>query len=161
MMKCLKKPNYLLAVCNGRAIPLREVPDEVFSSEMLGKGFAVEPADGIFYSPVSGKLQSIAESKHAYTILSEDGHDVLIHIGVDTVELNGKGFEPQASEGQKIRAGEILARADLELIQKNNFPTVTSVIITDSENIESIEYKLGAVSGGKDAVMSYRNCKKG
>ena len=160
-MKCLKKPSYLLAVCNGKAIPLRDVPDEVFSSEMLGKGFAVEPADGLFYSPVNGTLQSIAESKHAYTILSEDGHDILVHIGVDTVELKGEGFEPKVSEGQSLRAGDLLASADLEIIRKKDFPTVTSVIVTDSENIESIEYKFGAVTGGKDAVLSYRNCKKG
>ncbi len=160
-MKLFKKKNELFAVCKGRAIPLSQVPDEAFASEMLGKGFAIEPSDRDFYSPVRGKVASIADSKHAYTLLSDDGHDILVHIGVDTVEMKGEGFESLVKEGQSIQVGDPLARADLEAIRKKGFPAVTSVLVTDAETIENIEYQFGAVSGGKDAVMSYRNCKKG
>ena len=160
-MNLFKKRNYLLAVCNGCAQPLTNVPDEAFASEMLGKGFAVEPADSSFYSPVTGKIESIAESKHAYTILSDDGHDILVHIGVDTVEMKGEGFEPAVTEGQSVKAGDLLVRIDPERIRQKGFSPITSVLITDVDSIEGIEYQFGAVSGGKDAVMSYRNRKKG
>lgn len=161
MKKLFQKPIYLLAACDGKAIPLAEVPDEVFSGGMLGVGYAVEPASGIFYAPAAGRLQSIAESKHAYTLLTENGQDLLLHIGVDTVELKGEGFEPMATVGQVLKAGEPLARVDLELISEKGFPTVTSVILTDPDAIEKIEYSFGAVRGGKDAVMSYQSGKKG
>ena len=160
-MNLFKKNNYLLAVCNGNAQSLANVPDEAFASEMLGKGFAIEPADERFYSPVNGKIVSIADSKHAYTILSDDGQDILVHVGVDTVEMKGEGFEPLVTEGQRVSAGDPLVRVDPALIRQKGFSPITSVLVTDADAIENIEYRFGIVSGGKDAVMSYRNRKKG
>lgn len=160
-MNLFQKNNVLLAVCSGNAQSLANVPDEAFSSEMLGKGFAIEPSDGIFYAPVDGKIASIAESLHAYTILSHDGHDILVHIGVDTVEMGGEGFTAMVKEGQTVKAGDPLAKVDPGAIRQRGFPAITSVLITDTDAIERIEYRFGMVSGGRDTVMSYRNRKKG
>ena len=80
-----KKEKLILAVADGEAVPLNEVPDEAFSSGILGVGFAIAPTSGTVYSPVSGKIESITETRHAYTILTDDGLDVLVHVGIDTV----------------------------------------------------------------------------
>lgn len=160
-MNLFQKSNSLLAVCNGNAQALSNVPDEAFASEMLGKGFAIEPSDGVFYSPVDGRIESIADALHAYTILSHDGHDILVHIGVDTVEMGGEGFEPLVKVGQEVQAGAPLARADTSLIRQKGFSAITSVLITDADTVERIEYRFGMVSGGSDTVMTYRNRKKG
>jgi glucose-specific phosphotransferase system IIA component len=160
-MNLFQKSSSLRAVCNGNAQSLANVPDEAFASEMLGKGFAIEPSDGIFYSPVDGKIESIAQTLHAYTILSNDGHDILVHIGVDTVKMNGEGFESLVKEGQTVKAGDPLAEADPGFIRQKGFSPITSVLVTDADTIEHIEYRFGMVSGGSDSVMTYRNRKKG
>ena len=113
-MSLFQKNHQLLAVCNGNAQSLANVPDEAFASGMLGQGVTVFPTGGRFVSPVAGRIESIAESRHAYTILSEDGLELLIHIGVDTVELKGECFTPLVKEGQTVRVGDALADADLQ-----------------------------------------------
>ena len=116
----------MVAVANGNVIPLSAVPDEAFSGELLGKGFAIEPTDGMIYSPITGQLQSIAPSRHAYTVFSEDGLDVLIHIGIDSVTLNGEGFFPLCEEGARVSAGDALAKIDLEQLRRNGCTAVTA-----------------------------------
>ncbi len=155
-----KKQICLPAVCVGKTVPLSEMPDEAFSSGMLGVGYAIEPADGQFYSPVDGKIESVAEAKHAYTITTDEGLDILIHIGVDTVSLGGEGFVPQVKAGDRVRAGEPLAVADLDLIRGKGLPTVTAVLVANPEKIEHTELKYGAVST-RDAVMCFRFKKRG
>lgn len=154
--KNTKKDAELLAVANGTAIPLSEVPDEVFASGMLGVGFAVNPTDGTVYSPVSGKIESITESKHAYTIQTDDGLDVLVHIGIDTVSLKGEGFLPMVKTGNRIKAGDILARVDLNLLHEKKHPTVIPVIVTNAEKISVKEVRTGAVIGGKECILRYK-----
>jgi glucose-specific phosphotransferase system IIA component len=156
-----KKQICLLSPCTGSAVSLKEVPDEAFSEELLGKGFAVEPADGIFYAPIEGRIESIAESKHAYTVLSDEGLDVLVHIGVDTVRLGGEGFVAHVKEGQRVCAGELLAEADIEGIRQKGLSAICSVLVTNPERMGHEEYKLGACMGGKDAVMCFRLAGKG
>lgn len=153
-----KKSKYLLAVCSGRSVPITEIPDEAFASGMLGVGYAMEPAGdhAIFYSPADGKVESITETGHAYTLLTDDGVDVLLHIGVDTVKMGGSGFEALVKTGQTVKAGDPLARADLARIREREFPTVTAVLITDPDKIKDIEYEFGEQTGGRDAVMRYR-----
>ena len=151
-----KKERSLLAVANGTSLPLSEVPDEAFATGLLGEGFAIDPADGTVYSPIDGTVESIADSKHAYTLRSEDGLDVLVHIGIDTVELKGEGFLPMVREGDRIRAGEVLARADLNLLHGKNFPCVILVVITNPEAVELQRLRLCETLGGETAVLPYR-----
>ncbi len=160
-MKLFKRNKQLLSVCDGSCAELSQIPDEAFSSGMLGQGVAVFPKSNRFFSPVNGRVESIAESRHAYTILSEDGLELLIHIGVDTVELKGEGFTPHTKEGAAIRAGDPLADADLKLISDRGFSTVTAVLITNHEKIEITEQRYGEVTGGRDAILTYRIVEKG
>lgn len=155
-----KKQNYMVAVCNGVSAPVSEIPDEAFALGLLGKGYAQDPAENVFRSPVDGKIENISKTKHAYSIHTRDDLDVLVHIGVDTVEMNGDGFEPCVSEGQSVRAGEVIARADIGLIKERGFNPITAVLITNPEKIENIAYKFGTTSAGKDAVMYYSIVKK-
>lgn len=161
MKRNTSKARTLLAVCNGEAMPLSRVPDEAFSSEMLGKGFAIEPSDGLFLCPTDGRVESIATTKHAYTLLTDEGLDLLVHVGVDTVELDGEGFEPLVSEGQRVNAGDPLVRADPERIRRKGLSAMTAVVITNPEKTENIEYRFGSVTAGVSPAMTFRICKKG
>ena len=108
-----------------------------------------------------GKIESIAESRHAYTILSEDGLELILHIGVDTVEMKGDGFTPLVKAGQQVRAGDALVDADLSKISDRGFPTATAILITNPEKIQITDQRHGEVKGGKDALLSYRLVQKG
>ncbi len=154
-----KKVKGLMAVADGKAIPLSEVPDEAFASGILGIGFAIEPASGTVYCPTDGRIDSITDSKHAYTILSDDGLDVLVHIGIDTVELGGKGFLPMVSVGDRVKVGDVLARADLEVIRAAGKPTVIPVLVTDPDAVAHHDLIYGDVQGGKSEVLRYRLSK--
>ncbi len=151
-----KKQSCLSAVCAGKSMPLSKMSDEAFSSGMLGVGYAIDPTDGCFFSPVSGRVESIPHSKHAYTIQSDTGLDVLVHIGVDTVSLGGEGFESCVKEGTRVKTGDPLAKVDLSLIRSKGYSAMTAVLVTEPEKIEHIEFRFGSVGGVKDAVMCFR-----
>lgn len=156
-----KKTEYLIAVATGKTVPLSAVPDEVFAQGLLGEGIAVEPAEGRFFAPVSGEVTSVTDSRHAFTIMSDAGIDVLVHIGVDTVSLAGEGFVSHVSAGERVRAGDLIAEADIDLIRSRGLSAICSVVVTEPEKIENTEYKLGACIGGRDAVMNYQVTGKG
>ena len=149
------KKECIVAPCTGKTMPLSAVPDEVFAQELLGKGIAIEPAEGRFFAPVSGKIQSVTDSRHAFTLLSDAGTDVLVHIGVDTVSLAGEGFVAHVSAGERVEVGQLMAEADIDLIRSRGLLAICSVVVTEPDMIENIEYKPGACIGGKDAVMCY------
>ena len=151
-----KKKSSLLAVANGRAIHLANVPDEAFSTGLLGQGFAIDPNDGNIYSPIAGCLQTISESKHAYTIFSDDGLDLLIHIGIDSVVLKGEGFTPLCEAGDQLKAGDALAQVDLALLEARGIPRIIPVVITNPERLKDIDFAYGPTEGGKSEVMHYR-----
>ena len=155
------KKECLLAPGTGKTLPLSAVPDEVFAAEILGKGLAIEPSDGRFFAPVSGKILSIADTKHAFTLVSDNGTDVLVHIGVDTVSLGGKGFAVHVSQGDRIGAGDLIAEADIDFIRSRGLSAICSVVVTEPDKIENIEYKPGVCIGGKDAIMCYTLSGKG
>lgn len=156
-----KKGDRLLSPATGECIPLSSIPDEAFSSGMLGQGFGVNPTSGEICVPIDGKIESVAEAKHAYTILSDSGLDVLVHVGVDTVTLGGEGFTPLVIGGQTVRAGDALVRVDLDLLQKKNLPDTVAVLVTNSERIQNVEYTYGACVAGKDTAMSFRTGRRG
>ncbi len=150
-----EKTHSLLAVCDGQCLPLADMADEVFASGMLGTGVAIEPTGKTFYSPVSGRVDNVTATGHAYTICAEDGLDVLVHIGVDTVGLGGEGFAPAVRPGQSLHAGDRLAEADVDLIRSRGYAATTAVIVTTPERMTDIKYQYGTAAGGRDAVMSY------
>lgn len=139
---------------NGTVIPLSEVPDAVFSSEMLGKGFGVEPSEGKAYAPVDGEVTTVFDTKHALGLMSKNGVELLIHIGMDTVKLNGRGFDVKVKVGDQVKAGDLLAEFDMDLIKSEGYPVTTAVVITNTDDCEAIgEVKTGAVTKDTDVLM--------
>ena len=132
---------------NGTVIPLSEVPDAVFSSEMLGKGFGVEPSEGKAYAPVDGEVTTVFDTKHAIGLMSKHGVEVLIHIGMDTVKLNGKGFDVKVKTGDQVKAGDLLAEFDMDFIKGEGYPVTTAVVVTNTDDCEEIsEVRTGAAT---------------
>ena len=132
---------------NGTVILLSEVPDAVFSSEMLGKGFGVEPSEGKAYAPVDGEVTTVFDTKHAIGLMSKHGVELLIHIGMDTVKLNGKGFDVKVKTGDQVKAGDLLAEFDMDLIKGEGYPVTTAVVVTNTDDCEEIsEVRTGAAT---------------
>ena len=127
------------SVADGEVIALEQVKDPVFSQKMMGDGFAVEPANGNIVSPVSGTVSSIFPTKHALGLVTEAGLEVLVHIGLDTVSLEGKPFTVHVAEGQKIAVGDLLVTADLDAIREAGRETSTIVVFTNADAIQSVK----------------------
>ena len=119
----------------GQLVPIETVPDPVFSQKMMGDGFAIQPANGTVVSPVDGEVISVFPTKHAVSLKNENGKEILIHVGLETVSLNGEGFTSFVKDGQKVKKGQKLLEADFDFI-KNKVPSiVTPVVFTNlSEN---------------------------
>ena len=126
------------SVADGQVITIENVKDPVFSQKMMGDGFAVEPENGHIVSPVAGKITSIFPTKHALGLVTDNGLEVLVHIGLDTVSLEGKPFEVKVSEGQTVAAGDLLVEADLDAIHEAGRETTTVVVFTNADAIKSV-----------------------
>ena len=127
------------SVADGEVINIEDVKDPVFSQKMMGDGFAVEPENGHIVSPVAGKVTSVFPTKHALGLVTDNGLEVLVHIGLDTVSLEGKPFEVKVSEGQTVAAGDLLVEADLEAIREAGRETSTIVVFTNADAIKSVK----------------------
>lgn len=141
------------APCNGTVIPLKEINDGVFSEGYIGEGLAIEPVDGSFYAPFDCTVAMVFDTHHAIALHTANGTELILHVGLDTVKLNGQHLEVFVQEGQKIQKGDLILRADLEGIQSAGCRTVTPVVITGAGGAESVELlKTGPVHIG-DAVL--------
>lgn len=141
------------APCNGTVIPLKEINDGVFSEGYIGEGLAIEPVDGSFYAPFDCSVAMVFDTHHAIALHTANDTELILHVGLDTVKLNGQHLEVFVQEGQKIQKGDLILRADLEGIQSAGYRTVTPVIITGAGGAESVELlKTGPVHIG-DAVL--------
>ena len=140
------------SVADGQVIELEQVKDPVFAQKMMGDGFAVEPVNGNIVSPVSGTVSSIFPTKHALGLVTESGLEVLVHIGLDTVSLEGKPFTVHVAEGQKVAAGDLLVTADLDAIRAAGRETSTVVVFTNAEAIKSVKLEQTGSLAAKTAV---------
>ena len=140
------------SVADGQVVALEQVKDPVFAQKMMGDGFAVEPANGNIVSPVSGTVSSIFPTKHALGIVTEAGLEVLVHIGLDTVSLEGKPFTVHVAEGQKVAAGDLLVTADLDTIRAAGRETSTVVVFTNGDAIKSVKLEKTGSLAAKTAV---------
>lgn len=129
----------LVAVANGEVIAIEAVADPVFSGKMMGDGFAVEPTDGTIVSPVSGMIKSVFPTKHAIGIETKEGVEVLVHMGIDTVSLEGKPFSVKVKEGDQVQAGQVLAQVDLEALQQADKKATMIVVFTNMDKIQAFE----------------------
>ncbi|MGM0847301.1 MAG: glucose-specific PTS transporter subunit IIBC [Bacillota bacterium] len=139
----------------GEIIDLSEVPDQVFSQKMMGDGFAILPTDGLIVSPVDGKVVNVFPTKHAIGLESKGGKEVLIHVGIDTVKLEGKGFESLIKEGDNVEAGQPLLKVDLDYIQNNAPSIITPIIFTNLKEGKSVTIeKEGKVNAKDENIIS-------
>lgn len=124
---------------NGKVISICDVPDPVFSQKLVGDGYAVDPTSGIVTAPVSGELVQLFPTKHAFGIKTPEGLEVLVHVGIDTVQLKGEGFSSFASVGDQVTAGQKILEVDLEVLKQAGKSTITPVIITNMTEVKSLE----------------------
>ena len=139
---------------SGTLVPLSEVPDETFASGVLGEGIAIEPSDGLFCSPVDGTVETIAETKHAIGFAADNGLEILVHVGLETVSLNGEGFEILVKEGDKVKAGQPVAKADLAFIRERGLKTITSLVLTGGADEKELHCAEGLATAGKTPVLT-------
>lgn len=146
-------PQVILAPLTGKAVPLSEVPDSVFSEKVLGDGVAIIPADGKIVSPVDGEISTVAETSHAYGFTSEDGQEVLVHVGLETVSLNGECFKVYGKAGDKVKAGDLVAEVDLEYLKEKEINPITPVLLCSDTEGKELQYTEGDVKAGESKVL--------
>lgn len=147
----------LAAPVAGRVVGLDEVGDPVFASRALGEGVGIEPADGHVVAPVDGELVTAVDTGHAFGIRTADGIEVLIHIGIDTVQMMGEGFDVRVRSGQQVRAGDLLVEVDLDAVRAAKHPTVTLMTVTNTADLASVEPHIGQdVAAGAPVVTVRR-----
>ncbi len=137
--KVLVEKIELASPMTGKVLSIEEVPDEVFSSGALGEGAAILPTDGKVYAPADGTVSNLMDTKHAVALITDSGCEILIHVGLDTVQLEGKPFEYHVTEGQKVKKGDLLITADLKMITDAGYKTHTPVLVTNSDDYVSVK----------------------
>lgn len=144
----------LAADAKGTVVPMEQIPDEVFAQGILGKCCGIDPAEGKVYAPVDGTITQAPDSGHALGIQGAGGVEVLIHVGVDTVEMKGDGFSPKVKEGDKVKKGQLLLKFDMAAISAAGYKLTTPVIITNTDDFTSVEpVATGKVTQGQDVVL--------
>ena len=138
-----RAPGTVLAPVSGKAIPSEEIPDETFAAGVLGRGVGIEPSEGVIVAPFDGEISTVADTKHAVGLSSPDGMEVLIHVGVDTVAMNGDGFTALVEEGQKVKAGQKLLTFDRAKIAAAKHPDVVVLLVTNSDDYENLTIRTG------------------
>lgn len=137
--KMVTEKNMVYTPVEGEVISLEQIGDGVFSAGMLGMGCGIRPQKEQVYAPFDGKIITVADTKHAIGLESDAGIEILIHVGIDTVEMNGKGFEPLVKEGQCVKTGEPLLTFSEKEIRKAGYDTVISVIVTNSDDYSDVK----------------------
>lgn len=149
------EPKELKAMVNGEVISVTEVKDDVFSSCMLGKGIAIHPMDGVVVAPVDGEISVTMEgTNHAVGIRIAEGFDLLIHIGLDTVSLNGEGFTSHISMGQKVKAGDKLITFDKALVESKGLCADVILIALDNPALPALDFKTGMTASAGETVVA-------
>jgi glucose-specific phosphotransferase system IIA component len=144
------------ATQNGIMLPLQEMPDEIFATKVLGDGICLLPDDGKVYAPVTGIVESVADASHAFGIVALDGADIMIHIGVDTVELKGQGFKSRVHPGGHVKTGDLLCEVDLSLLKKTGYASHTAILLTNLDQFEITGFGQGNAFAGKTMVFQYQ-----
>lgn len=143
------------APMDGKVIPINEVNDEAFSQKMLGEGVAIIPDNGNVVSPVDGEVIQVFDTLHAYGIRSNEGIEILIHIGINTVELKGEGFKSFVSDGRKVNVGDKLAEVNLDLLKEKNYLLDTPIVITNLDKIKNVHLNTGIAKSAQTIIISY------
>ena len=148
-----KSRSVVYSPLTGKAVPLEQVPDPVFSEKVLGDGVAIIPEDGRIVSPVDGQIESVAETGHAYGFSTEDGLELLVHVGLETVSLKGECFKVHVKEGDQVKKGDLVAEVDLAYLAEKNINPITPVLICSDIDGQDLKCAEGGVEAGKTAVL--------
>lgn len=156
MFGLFDKKQKICAPVEGKVVPLDTVNDEVFSKKLAGDGVAIEPTGEVVVAPCDGMLTLLFKTNHAFAIVTDEGAEILIHIGIDTVDLKGEGFIPLAKQNQKVKAGDKILKFDSEFIIQKGCELTTMVLIANHQSLKSIEYKYSDnVKAGTDEIILY------
>ena len=149
-----KKDKAIKAYANGKMIPITQVEDQVFSQKIMGDGLAIFPDDNKIYAPCDGQISAVFEqTQHAVGITLKNGIELILHVGLDTVKLGGRGFDVKVEEGAKIKKGDLLMTFDLSAIKKSGYKVTTPIVVCNSDEFHAVEIiARGDVNAG-DAVM--------
>ena len=138
---------------NGEIVPITQVKDDTFAQEMVGKGVAIIPSDGKFYAPADGSLVVLFPTGHAYCLATDDGAEILVHIGIDTVKLQGEHYTIHAKQGDIVKKGDLIVEVDLEGVKDAGYDIITPMIISNHAKFSDLEKKSGTVSAGDAAIV--------
>jgi len=142
------------APVKGQAVPISEVSDPTFGEEILGKGVAIRPEDGKIYAPVDGEITLLFDTLHAVSLTSDEGVEVLVHVGLDTVALKGEHFTAHRATGEKVRKGDLLITVDLDQVKAAGYDIITPVIICNTDAFKSVEAITGKSVTPQDTVLA-------
>ena len=148
-----KKLEGIYAPIAGKAVAITEVPDPTFAEGMLGNGIAIEPADGKVYAPCDATVDMMFDTGHAVSLVAESGAEILIHVGLETVGLEGKPFTVHVQNGDKVKKGQLLIEADLEAIKAAGLPTITPVLICNTDDYPTLKTHVGIAVTNADLVI--------
>lgn len=157
MLGLFKKSVEIAAPISGDVMELTQVPDKVFAEKLVGDGAAIDSTGDVIKAPVDGTLSLIFKTNHAFAITTKQGLELLIHIGLDTVELNGEGFERIAEEGSDVKAGDPIIKINRDFITDKGISLITPVLVTNMDMVDSIKIKKkDGVTAGEDAIFSVK-----
>jgi len=143
----------ILAPLSGEIVAIEDVPDVVFAEKIIGDGIAISPDGNRMVAPVNGTISKIFETNHAFAMESDDGVELFVHFGIDTVELRGAGFKRIAEEGQRVKAGETIIEFDLPYLEENAFSTLSPVVISNMDQMKELQKFSGTVTAGCTPIL--------
>lgn len=143
----------IIAPLSGEIVNIEDVPDVVFAEKIVGDGIAIKPAGNKIVAPVDGTIGKIFETNHAFSIESDDGIELFVHFGIDTVELKGEGFKRIAEEGQTVKKGDLIIEFDLALLEEKAKSVLTPVVISNMDEIKELNKLTGSVTVGETVIM--------
>lgn len=133
------QPGFIYAPIEGEVISLSEINDGVFSEGILGNGCGIKPSEGKVYAPFDAQVVQVANTKHAIGLLSKDGIELLVHVGMDTVKMNGSGFTPLVKTGDEVKCGQLIMNFSISEIEQGGYPTTAAVVITNTDDFKEVE----------------------
>lgn len=152
--KAKEKAVSVVAPLNGEVRSLEQVPDPMFAQKIIGDGVAIQPTEGMLVAPVKGKVVHVASTLHAIGLVTDEGLEILCHIGIDTVKMDGQGFNAYVKAGDTVNPGDNLISFDIQLIEQAGYPTITPIIITNGDKVETNKQAVGGnVQAGRDHIM--------
>lgn len=154
------KKNVICSPCNGKVVPVTEVPDPTFSEKIIGDGMAVIPSDGMIYAPADGEITAVFDTLHAFAMTTVNGAEILIHVGLETVSLKGEPFTSHISVGDKVKKGDLMMEVDLDKIKESGMNTITPVLVANTADYSEIKLiRNGEVLHG-DQVLSFHKHRR-